>query len=103
MQFSFRDSVEPVYRQFVDLLLTPPSREVEPPQQNLQKAREVLEALQVTQLQNFLQQACEEKRLEIDRIIDRTYATVTCDRQPNLRKGHSKYRMFELLNQVIGQ
>jgi CHAT domain-containing protein len=51
------------------LLLTPPSREVEPPQQNLQKAREVLEALQVTQLQNFLQQACEEKRLEIDRIM----------------------------------
>jgi hypothetical protein len=33
----------------------------------------------------------------------RTYATVTCDRQPNLSKGHSKYRMFELLNQVIGQ
>ena len=70
VQFSFRDSVEPVYRQFVDLLLTPPSREAEPPQQNLQKAREVLEALQVAQLQNFLQQACEEKRLEIDRIID---------------------------------
>ena len=70
VQFSFRDSVEPVYRQFVDLLLTPSSREAEPPQQNLQKAREVLEALQVAQLQNFLQQACEEKRLEIDRIID---------------------------------
>jgi CHAT domain-containing protein len=70
VQFSFRDSVEPVYRQFVDLLLTPPSREVEPPQNNLQKAREVLEALQIAQLQNFLQQACEEKRLEIDRIID---------------------------------
>jgi CHAT domain-containing protein len=70
VQFSFRDSVEPVYRQFVDLLLTPPSREAEPPQQNLQKAREVLEALQIAQLQNFLQQACEEKRLEIDRIID---------------------------------
>lgn len=70
VQFSFRDSVEPVYRQFVDLLLTPLSREAEPPQQNLQKAREVLEALQIAQLQNFLQQACEEKRLEIDRIID---------------------------------
>jgi CHAT domain-containing protein len=70
VQFSFRDTVEPVYRQFVDLLLTPPSPEAEPPQQNLQKAREVLEALQVAQLQNFLQQACEEKRLEIDRIID---------------------------------
>ncbi len=36
-------------------------------------------------------------------VIGRTYATVTCDRQPNLSKGHSKYRMFELLNQVIGQ
>ncbi|HEY9610775.1 CHAT domain-containing protein, partial [Allocoleopsis sp.] len=70
VQFSFRDSVEPVYRQFVDLLLTPPSNEAEPLQKNLQKAREVLEALQVAQLQNFLQQACEEKRLEIDRIID---------------------------------
>ena len=28
----------------------------------------------------------------------RTYATVTCDRLPNLSQGHSKYRMFELLN-----
>ena len=29
--------------------------------------------------------------------IYRTYATVTCDRQPNLSQGHGKSWMFELL------
>jgi CHAT domain-containing protein len=56
VQFSFRESVEPVYRQFVELLLqsdaTPPSQE------NLIQARETIEALQLAELDNFFQEAC---------------------------------------------
>ena len=48
IQFSFQESVEPVYRQLVDLLLQ--SNE----QKNLNQAREVVEALQIAQLENLL-------------------------------------------------
>lgn len=52
-QFSFRESVEPVYRGYVDLLLSPgatPDR--------LQQARDVIESLQIAELNNFFQSAC---------------------------------------------
>lgn len=55
-RFSFRDSVEPVYRQYIDLLLRPVSGEV--PQPNLQKAREAIEALQLAEIDNFFREAC---------------------------------------------
>ncbi|MEC4812432.1 MAG: CHAT domain-containing protein [Scytonema sp. PMC 1069.18] len=66
VQFSFRESVEPVYRGLVDLLLQSP----ESSQNNLQQARNVLEALQVANLQNFLQQACQDTKLQLDQVID---------------------------------
>lgn len=59
IQFSFRDEVEPVYRELVRLLLqdvdnlTPEIK-----QQRLEKSREVIEGLQVAQLENFLRAAC---------------------------------------------
>ena len=57
IQFSFRDRVEPVYRQFVGLLL-----EGDPvPPENLQRAREVIEALQLAQIENFLRETCLDK------------------------------------------
>ena len=65
LQFSFRESVEPVYRQLVGLLLQPPldlpltkegSGEVS--QENLQQARQVIESLQLAELDNFFQEAC---------------------------------------------
>lgn len=65
VQFSFRESVEPLYRELVDLLLQTDTQE------NLLKAREVLESLQVAELQNFLQSACQDRNLEIDTIVDR--------------------------------
>jgi CHAT domain-containing protein len=58
MQFSFREQVEPVYREFVTLLLTPPSGQTDINQDNLKQARDVIEALQLAELDNFFQSAC---------------------------------------------
>ncbi|BAY66583.1 tetratricopeptide TPR_4 [Calothrix brevissima NIES-22] len=66
VQFSFRESVEPLYRRLVDLLLQSPTSS----QNNLQQARNVLEALQVAKLQNFMQQACQDTKLQLDKVID---------------------------------
>jgi CHAT domain-containing protein len=55
VQFSFRDSVEPVYRQLVDLLLQPLA---EVTQTKLFQARQVIESLQLAELDNFFREAC---------------------------------------------
>ncbi|MDF5720277.1 MAG: CHAT domain-containing protein [Rhizonema sp. PD37] len=70
VQFSFRENVEPVYRQFVELLLTPyPPDGGEPSQKNLKQAREVIEALQLAELENFFREACVKTRtVQIDQI-----------------------------------
>ncbi|MBD2103927.1 CHAT domain-containing protein [Leptolyngbya sp. FACHB-261] len=57
VQFSFRESVEPVYRQFVELLLQDPQGG-EPDQQKLRQAREVIESLQLAELDNFFRESC---------------------------------------------
>jgi CHAT domain-containing protein len=54
IQFSFRDSVEPVYRELVDLLLRSPN----PSREYLIQARNVMEALQLAELDNFFGDAC---------------------------------------------
>ena len=54
IQFSFRERVEPVYRQLVDLLLNYP----QPSKNNLIEARNVIEALQLAELDNFFRDAC---------------------------------------------
>lgn len=54
VQFSFRDSVEPIYRQLVDLLLFAS----QPSKDNLIKARNVIENLQLAELDNFFRDAC---------------------------------------------
>jgi CHAT domain-containing protein/tetratricopeptide (TPR) repeat protein len=59
VQFSFRESVEPVYRELVTLLVQPET----PTQQELQHAREVIEGLQQAELENFLRSACLDIRL----------------------------------------
>ncbi|MEZ2238349.1 CHAT domain-containing protein [Microcoleus sp.] len=68
-QFDFRDRVEPVYREFVDLLL----QENDPNQENLKQARNVIEALQVAELDNFFRDGCVvvNKAEEIDGIADK--------------------------------
>jgi CHAT domain-containing protein len=56
IQFDFKESIEPIYREFVSLLLTPIQGEVS--QTNLKEARHVIEALQLAELDNFFQDAC---------------------------------------------
>ena len=67
VQFNFRDEVEPVYRQLVDLLL-----QSEPSQENLLQARNLIESLQLAELENFFRAACLDANPElIDRIVDK--------------------------------
>jgi CHAT domain-containing protein/tetratricopeptide (TPR) repeat protein len=49
VQFSFRDDAEPVYREYVDLLLS----EANPSPERLKKAIELIDSLQVAELENF--------------------------------------------------
>lgn len=52
IEFSFRRSVEPIYRQLVELLL--PTSGTQPIQKNLDRARKLVADLQVAELENFL-------------------------------------------------
>ena len=72
-QFSFRESVEPVYREYVDLLLRS-TAENEPAR--LQQAREVIESLQVAESNNFFQSACiDQQTVALDE-VDQTNAAI---------------------------
>ncbi len=72
IQFSFRDEVEPVYRELVDLLLQAPK----PSQKNLAQARSVIESLQLAELDNFFQEAClEVKSVLIDKVVEQDNPT----------------------------
>ncbi|MEL6940745.1 MAG: CHAT domain-containing protein, partial [Cyanobacteria bacterium J06598_1] len=57
VQFSFRNQIEPIYRDLVSLLLTPASLKNRP-QPALEKARQILEDLQVVELNNFFREPC---------------------------------------------
>lgn len=75
IQFSFRDEVEPVYRELVDLLLRS-EKGSQPSQQNLVQARTVIESLQLAELDNFFREAClEAKSVLIDKVVDQDNAT----------------------------
>jgi CHAT domain-containing protein len=82
VQFSFRESVEPVYRQLVDLLLRSDMHSEnasgnsvryrlsqQPSRDNLIQARQVMEALQLAELDNFFGDACAQpKQVNIDQL-----------------------------------
>jgi CHAT domain-containing protein len=73
LQFSFRDSVEPVYRELVDLLLKDGDKNID---NNLIAARDLIESLQVAELENFLRQGClDTYTVQLDK-IDRSAAVV---------------------------
>ncbi len=75
VQFSFLDSVEPVYRELTDLLLQSPQGEAAD-QKNLKQALDVIEGLQLAELDNFFRQAClDAKPQQIDK-IDPTAAVI---------------------------
>ena len=63
-QYSFRESVEPIYRDLVSLLVSS-----DPNQDNLSQAREVIESLQLAELENYFREACiDAKPKQIDRV-----------------------------------
>ena len=53
LQYSFREKIEPVYRELAALLLQPGAS-----QANLNRARQTIESLQVAELDNFFRDAC---------------------------------------------
>lgn len=100
IEFSFRESVEPVYRELVGLLLQPQPNQKEVHhkdgiclqtkdkneecllpslvnQANLKQARQVIEALQLAELDNFFRSAClEGKIVPIEQIPQTTAAFI---------------------------
>lgn len=78
VRFTFRDNVEPVYREYMNLLLdrswtAQKNREVQSKleQENLEKARAILERLQVAELENYLRCSLQsENQNSLDRIIE---------------------------------
>ncbi len=73
LPFSFRDSVEPVYREYVNLLLKD-GKTISA--ENLASARDTIESLQVAELENFLRQDClDTYTVRLDK-IDRSAAVI---------------------------
>ncbi len=68
LQFSFKESIEPIYRGLVDLLLQ--SEPGQPINENdLEKARDVIESLQLAELDDFFKEACMDVQpIQIDKI-----------------------------------
>ena len=83
VQYSFRDSVEPVYRGLVSLLLESDKGE-SVTQANLEGGREVIESLQLAELNNFFREACLDARIvnidNLDRQAAVIYPIVLSDR-----------------------
>lgn len=74
VQFSFRDSVEPVYRESVQLLLD--TQQTQPEEKTLEKARQRIEALQIAELDNFFREAClQGQRILLDQVVDKENPT----------------------------
>ncbi len=80
VQFSFTESVEPVYRELVALLLETSEKQTKAnskvaklnpniSQENLKQAREVIESLQLAEMDNFFRDAClDAQPVTIDRL-----------------------------------
>ncbi|MBD2410971.1 CHAT domain-containing protein [Nostoc calcicola FACHB-3891] len=109
IQFDLRDRVEPVYRQLVGLLLQPEK----PSLQNLKQARDVIEALQLAQLDNFFRDACSTVQpTSIDEVVDNAnpataviYPIILADRVevivklPHIEQLHH-YRTYKAKSEV---
>ncbi|MEA5625887.1 CHAT domain-containing protein [Nostoc sp. UHCC 0251] len=68
VQFNFRDRIEPIYRQSVELIL----QEKGQGKPDLDKARQRMEALQVAELDNFFREACLSNQFVVlDNVVDR--------------------------------
>jgi CHAT domain-containing protein len=74
VKFSFRDEVEPVYRELVQLLLQPQGNSQLNPK-NIEKASETIELLQIAELDNFFRNTCLNARIQAKK-IDQTAAVI---------------------------
>ncbi|MEH2295598.1 CHAT domain-containing protein [Nostoc sp.] len=74
VQFSFRESIEPVYRQYVDLLLQLKENTNQKPD-NLLQARQVIESLQLAELDNFFRSPCLLPRVDLDKLVEKEKST----------------------------
>lgn len=74
VEFSFQEEVEPIYRELVSLLLQPGNKE--PSQDDLDKARDVIESLKLAELDNYFRTACiNAKPVKVDQ-VDRTAGVI---------------------------
>lgn len=73
VQFSFRESIEPVYRQYVDLLLQ--LEENTQKSDHLLQARQVIESLQLAELDNFFRSPCLLPRVGLDQLVEKEKST----------------------------
>ncbi|MDJ0534570.1 MAG: CHAT domain-containing protein [Xenococcaceae cyanobacterium MO_207.B15] len=109
-QFSFRDRIEPVYRELVELLL---SSEIEPTQAELAQARQVIESLQLAELDNFFNEACiQANPVQIDQIAPNTaviYSILLKERLeviislPDGKLLHQSTQTEDSIEEVIGK
>lgn len=110
VQYSFRETVEPVYRELVNLLLLPDDAS----QDSLSEAREVVEDLQLAELENYFKSACIDAASEyIDKLDSEAavlYPIVLADRVevivslPNLPLRHYRtWQAKEITDQKIDE
>ncbi|MGD1857778.1 MAG: CHAT domain-containing protein [Leptolyngbyaceae cyanobacterium] len=71
VQFSYLETVEPVYRELVSLLL-----DSQPQQAQLQQARQLIESLQLAELDNFFRHACLQAQPQQIDTVDATAAVL---------------------------
>ncbi|BAQ65243.1 CHAT domain-containing protein [Geminocystis sp. NIES-3709] len=70
LEFDFRTNIEPIYREFIDILLTN-----SPTNEEIKLAINTIDSLQVAELDNFFRDACLDiKPINLDQIIDRKTA-----------------------------
>ena len=86
LQFSFRDEVEPVYRELVELDFKYAQNAKNQPEEftaKLSQARDVIESLQIAQLNNFFREACIEGNPQQIDAIDPNAAVIYTIVLPN--------------------
>jgi CHAT domain-containing protein/Tfp pilus assembly protein PilF len=77
VQYSFIEKVEPVYREFVNLLLqSNPEANAQQKQRNISLARETIEALQLAEITNYFRQSCVTSQILPIEKIDRKAAVI---------------------------
>ncbi len=112
-QFSFQESVEPLYREYVSLLLETSGSKENPDQQKLKRAQSVIESLKVAELANFFRNDCLKIQSNDITRIDQTaavaYIITLSDRleilltlpNGNLKRFTTKIDPLDLENKIL--